>query len=120
MTRNKNKRKYANQSEINKLFNSLYEPEVDNLDCIVLYGYYDLSNTEKIAYLFISHLYRDDIKVTSKLLTIVMKVTRKTVHKCLLKLESLNLIEKRRDYIYPLLPNPKNESFRETITLLFD
>ena len=118
MNKNKNKRKYANQSEINKLFNSLYEPEVDNLDCIVLYGYYDLSNTEKIAYLFISHLYRDDIKVTSKLLTIVMRVTRKTVHNCLIKLESLNLIEKVGEKVNPLLPNPEDNSFREAMSLI--
>ena len=118
MVKNKNKRRYTNQSEINKLFNNNFDPNVDNLDNIVLYGYYDLSNTEKIAYLIINNLYRDNTKITTKLLMNLMRVSKKTVYKCINKLESINLIEKVGEEVNPLLPNPEDNSFREAMSLI--
>ena len=118
MTKNKNTRAYSNQGEINKLFNIDFDPELDNFDIIILLGYSKLSNTDKLAYLIINNLFKDDTIITPKLLLRLLRVSKKTVYKCINKLEAFSLIEKIGERIKPLLPNPKDESFKEAISLI--
>ena len=118
MTKNKNTRAYLNQDEINKLFNIDFDPELDNFDIIILLGYSKLSNTDRLAYLIINHLYKDDTIITPKLLLRLLRVSKKTVYKCIKKLEAISLIEKIGERIKPLLPNPKDESYREAMGLI--
>ena len=118
MTKNKNTRAYSNQGEINKLFNNDFDPELDNFDIIILLGYSKLSNTDRLAYLIIYNLYKDDTIITPKLLIRLMTVSKKTVYKCIKKLEAIRLIEKVGERIKPLLPNPENESYREAMGLI--
>ena len=90
-------------------FNIPFDPINDNLDEIILLGYHQLTSTEKIIYLTITCLARQQKKLTQHELMSIIPKCEWTIDYTLKKLREEELVKYQQNKILPLAPDYMNK-----------
>ena len=99
-------------------FNIPYNPSIDNLDSILLLGYKELTSTEKLIYLTITHLFRDGDRLSNNALINIFPKCERSIYYALAKLHAEGLIQYKRNRIFPCAPDYKDETFEKAMAYL--
>ena len=107
--------KYEKQKS---LFSIPYNPSIDNLDLILLLGYKELTSTEKLIYLTITHLFRDGDRLSNNALINIFPKCERSIYYALAKLYEKGLIEYKRNRIFPCAPDCRDRTFEKVMAYL--
>ena len=107
-----------NKEQYKSQLNIPYNPSIDNLDSILLLGYKELTSTEKLIYLTITHLFRDGDRLSNNALINIFPKCERSIYYALEKLHEEGLIEYKRNRIFPCAPDYRDESFDKAMKLL--
>ena len=99
-------------------FNIPYNPSIDNLDSILLLGYKELTSTEKLIYLTITHLFRDGDRLSNNALINIFPKCERSIYYALAKLHEEGLIQYKRNRIFPCAPDYRDRTFEKAMTFL--
>ena len=99
-------------------FNIPYTPSIDNLDSILLLGYKELTSTEKLIYLTITHLFRDGDRLSNNALINIFPKCERSIYYALAKLYEEGLIEYKRNRIFPCAPDYRDRTFEKAMAYL--
>ena len=99
-------------------FNIPYNPSIDNLDSILLLGYKELTSTEKLIYLTITHLFRDGDRLSNNALINIFPKCERSIYYALEKLYEKGLIEYKRNRIFPCAPDYRDRTFEKVMAYL--
>ena len=99
-------------------FNIPYNPSIDNLDSILLLGYKELTSTEKLIYLTITHLFRDGDRLSNNALINIFPKCERSIYYALAKLHAEGLIQYKRNRIFPCAPDYRDRTFEKAMAYL--
>ena len=99
-------------------FNIPYNPSIDNLDSILLLGYKELTSTEKLIYLTITHLFRDGDRLSNNALLNIFTKCERSIYYALAKLYEEGLIQYKRNQIFPCAPDYRDRTFEKAMAYL--
>ena len=101
-------------------FNIPYNPSIDNLDSILLLGYKELTSTEKLIYLTITHLFRDGDRLSNNALINIFPKCERSIYYALAKLHEEGLIQYKRNRIFPCAPDYRDRTFGKVMDFLIN